>query len=366
MLIRVCVLITARISQLEAAICDRCILIPLSQPINVVHFSFLEDRHPSVYEQPSTHSCERVTFQSSPVVSEGWSTLAAVEMMHLLLTSCPIQRVLVDALYRCGITESMLSMYVFALGQHQRHPSTISDNAAAAMSGQLFSRLEQYSLSILKQEGQRATGLLLKIVLGSNNMWHYRSTAGGLVEIRRGKEGKSISLSIGTAHGHQDIDSIGGDDDLNRTIALAEMLEAQSDDDERFCLSSAMMKLRAVAETVKALEEVYQSCQLERIGSLLLDGCPRPQASKDGFECIGAQLFLELLHNYLLGGHQSMLEMITSGDPVNLTGGPPNRPESSESQSRRPLYGVLAVYFQSLLPLPVLLRDGNKLCLLCC
>jgi len=355
MLIRVCVLITARIAQLEATICDRCILIPLSEPINVVHLSFLashEDRRPSIYEQPPTHACERVTFQSSPVVSEGWSMLAAVEMMHLLLTSCPIQRGLVDALHRCGITESMLSLYVFAL-----EPSTLSGNGTAAMSGQLFSRLEQYSLSILQQEGQRAAGLLLKIVLGSNNTWHYTSTAGGLVEIRRGKEGKNIKLPLGRTHGHRDIDS-SGDDDLDRTIALAEMLDAQSDDtDDRLCLSSAMMKLRAVARTVEAIEEVYQSCQLGRIGSLLLDGCPRPQASKGGFECIGAQLFLELLHIYLLG--QSLRDMASVGPP-NLTGEPPNRRDRSGSQSRRPLHGVLAVYFQSLLPLPVLLRDGKE------
>lgn len=379
MLIRVCVLITARIAQLEAAICDRCILIPLSQPINVVHFSFLasslDSRHPSIYEQQqhsihSQPSCVRVTFLSSPVVSEGWSTLAAVEMMHLLLTSCPIQRVLVDALHRCGITESMLSLYVFALGEQHHHqplnPSTLlSGNATASMSGQLFSRLEQFSLSILKQEeGQRAAGLLLKIVLGSNSTWHYARTAGGLVEIRRGEEAKSISLSLGRAKGHRDINDSSGDDDLNRTIALAEMLEAQSDGngDDRFCLSSAMMKLRAVARTVEAMEEVYQSCQLGRIDSLpLLDGCPRPQASKGGgSECIGAQLFLELLHSYLLGDHQSLRDMMSSGDPHDLTDGPPHRSDRSESQLLRPLHGVLAVYFQSLLPLPVLLRDGNK------
>jgi len=358
MLIRVCILIVARIAQLEPAICDRCILIPLSQPINIrVLFSGLElgGRSPSIYEQhPSrSPSYERVTFQSSLVVSEGWCTHAAVEMMHLLLTSCPINRALVDALHRCGINESMLSLYMFAFGQRHLQPSNLSLNAAAPLSGQLFSRLEQFSLSVLKQEGQRAARLLLKVVIGgSNDTWHYKTAADGLIEIRRGKEGKIIQLPLGDPHGDRADDSR-GDDDLNRTLALAEVLEAQSDG--HFCLSLATTKLRVVARIVEVFEEEYQSYIVGLIGSQL-DGCPHPQVSPGGFECIGAQLFLELLHIYLLG--QSMGEM--NLDPTTLTALQVSPQGSPGSQSLRALHGVLVVYFQSLLPLSVLLRDGNK------
>ena len=102
-----------------------------------MNISFIYDKYLSNHQLKSKHkddihittissSSSSSSSSSNPsmITIEDATIQASIELLHSILTICPIQQAIIDVLDRCRVSYSMLSIYCFAL----MHKKNLEDN----------------------------------------------------------------------------------------------------------------------------------------------------------------------------------------------------------------------------------------------
>lgn len=202
-LMRVCVLMVVRLAIVSPALCRAELLTPLAAPLLAVlaPSAVVDDdeevgevdipiRTESVYEKyvyPSSgirggsgSGSGGVTRVRNPaVLVDAPSLQSSVELLHLLLTLCPLHKALAGLLYALRVDVAMLRLYARLLPPARRQ----------SVDAQLFDTVESFCVNFTRFGGAKLAPRLQVFLVDSTTQvsqsgWDFSLTTQGLVEIR--------------------------------------------------------------------------------------------------------------------------------------------------------------------------------------
>jgi hypothetical protein len=400
-LLRVCALIVTRLAIVRPALCDAVLLLPLAAPLlsvlapanttddsgSVATATILPVETAVSYTRPAyvydkyleqaaagnannAAPMETITIGTrDDVVTSPACLTASVELLHALLTLCPVHSALLNALHRCGVAHAMLRLYA-----HVCDTTTTEE----------FRRtVEEWCVIYLRHYGTRALPLLMELLCspGRAAINGFHTNAAGEVEVRRVTAQStappeltvhSIVQQVAVKETHHGADTEG--DALMAALTrghslVAPILKLLNILDEGYMKRQAY-ELERQATTAAGVKASHASAastsssSRNKAGTVTggttvnnvtaTGGTTTPLQAYKGYEFIVSELFLRCLSGFLQLPHETV-HTKGSGNPDVVQGTAMDTVSPAQ-------YGLVMLQLQEGLPSTALLRDGKCAC----
>lgn len=417
---RVCVLMVQRLAVVCPAICAADLIVPLAAPLLSVpptkvrnNAGGIDDSDDEIVDIPirceyvyekylhgnASDKGKEVVWIRDPVVSaDALCVQSCTEMLHLLLTLCPLHRSLVRILCSLQVDTAMLHLYSTIL------PLKAAENSCPKVDAQLFDTVESFCVNLFRFVGAKMVFRVEHFLYAhTKDMFvnTFSITQQGLVEVRtlesmvaRDKNKGEIVSSLAQIVSHAKGGNMSGD--YENRVQPSEVTNSGTSLLE-VTLSALQDRLKAVVALLLLFEDsiAARAAQMDvatPATATSTDSVPSSSASKlhttsytsttGTYEYLASELFLRSLAGFLLlsvpnstasGEVDSSINSHTdssvpSGD--NIRSGKADNADSAAvattSDSDAPkvdaaLYGAVVLALQEQLPFPALLRDGLQI-----
>lgn len=373
-LMRVCVLMVMRLAIVAPQLCHAEIIQPLAAPLLSVFACSADDdaseadvpiRTAYVYENylhagagSDGPGNEITRVRDSAVLCDSLSLQSSVELLHLLVTLCPMHAALARALCLHDVDTAMLHLYSLAL------------SARAAVSPQLFESVESFLVNLFKFGGSKMVARVERFVYDTGvgrSAWAFSVTKQGLVEVRMASEPVPSVSSMS-----QVLMAVKGDDREDEGKRPNAEIEV--------ALQTVMSRLGAVTSLLLIFEESFTArhSQMDVTGAAepsmdppssssgkkaapaSEEGASGQSGQSGGSEYLGSELFLRSLSSFLrltpaqtgASASRGVVDKSGAGEVSEAL-------EKNAWQSPDPaLSGAVVLELQEKLPFVALLRDG--------
>lgn len=376
---RVCVLMVMRLAIVSPQLCHTELIQPLAAPLLAVFACSADDdaseadvpiRTAFVFEKylhggsnvgGTSGSKEVIKVRDPAVLSDALSLQSSVELLHLLVTLCPMHAALARVLCQLDVDTAMLHLYSHLL------------SARSAASPQLFETVESFLVNLYKFGGSKMVSRAEHFLFDrlSRPAWVFHVTKQGLVEVRMAP-GPAASVSSLS----QVLLAVKGDDGEN-------VKEKKVNTDVEVALQTVKSRFVAVTSLLTIFEEsiAARAAQMDVTGPIADSTTPSSSSSSaasgkkasttsgssegqsGGWEYLGSELFLRSLAGFLrLPMRTVHVEGSSSSGAAGKRGSDVDGQESEKkSVTQSPdaaLCGVVVLELQDKLPFVALLRDG--------
>lgn len=381
-LLRVCVLIITRLCIVAPELCATTVLGPLFAPILSVPVDSVDstagDSVYGNYLHPTNNNSlsEQAQIRNPAVVFDALTVQAAVELLHTLLTICPLNRALLDCLATQGVDTALLRLYGALMQQTSGDGSTtsilttVSTNTGITRTSvkvdiKLFSTVESSCIVWFQYTGVKGLATMerqLFVTSGSLSATAFQITTEGLVEVRRVARARSDSDLRMKSNVTDNSDAGGSGADLLRlyntlppVVHLLKKLEEAynkklAHQKEKLALQSSSASVSTSGAANTATPSSSSGSSSNGKVTAITDNC--------GYEYIASELFLRCLAGFL-----RLPSSDVGMDDENISGtsdAGASAECNTESTSSPAQYGVVIMLLQEQLPLPMLLRDGER------
>ena len=402
-LMRVCVLMVQRLAVVCPAICSSELLAPLAAPLlsvlpvnksttdSINNSGDIDDsddeivdipiRSAFVYEKylyssstgttgaagSSTMKQEAVRIKDPAVRSDALCLQSCVEMLHLLLTLCPLHRSLVQILCTLQVDITMLQLYATIL------PYKSTESLRGKVDAQFFDTVESFCVNFVKFVGTKMVFrvehfLYTSLYNAATHRESFNITSQGLVEVRTMKTIGQNTISAGPVSSISDsnerLENLGGS---NSELEVA--------------LNALQERLKAIVALLLVFEEsiTARAAQMDvTTTSASSRGANNRQTNTNNnkditsatntYEYLASELFLRSLAGFLhlpVPAVTSDTDNSNSSDPTNEMNSANDSNAKSAlvtSPSVDPaFYGAVVLALQEQLPFSALLRDGLQI-----
>jgi hypothetical protein len=414
-LLRVCALIVTRLAIVRPFLCETVLLQPLAAPllsvlapdnttddsgsvaaaigvtIEPVETAVSYTRPTYVYDKYLEQAAAGNGHNAAPmetidirtggeVVTSAACLTASVELLHALLTLCPVHSALLNALQSCGVAHAMLRLYA-----HVYEHNTTEE----------FRRtVEEWCVIYLRHYGTRALPLLMELLCspGRAGINGFDANAVGEVEVRR-------ATAQGIAAPELTVHSIVHQRAVKEPLHGADT-EAEPNGALMAALISSHNTVAPILKLLNILDEGYmkrQAYELERQATTAVkanatttsssssssrnkagivtggsvnnatatSGTAQPQQAYKGYEYIASELFLRCLSGFLRLPQDTVdATPVDTNTAAHTKGvGTTSAVDGALTDTVSPAqYGLVMLQLQEGLPSTALLRDGKCAC----
>jgi hypothetical protein len=283
-----------------------------------------------------------------------------VELLHLMLTLCPLHKAIVQVLCQLNIDTVMLQLYAFLLPSEQR----------AKVNTQFFDTVESFCVNYFRFGGVTLLPRLIHFLTASTGGGYshgFRITLDGQVEVRAQAASAGLTTAVPApttslsqllqavklADGEVGAPGVGdGDGDAGDVQKLLHLLTPRTEAVVSL-LHIFEEKIAAKATSVEVVVPTVRAPSLPTRSSS--SGPTVSDAQSDGYEFLASELFLHYLSIFL----HLPPEKVKAPARLDSTAAAAFADEDEESVYTAALGGSVMLALQEKLPLAALLRDGN-------
>ena len=400
---RVCVLMVQRLAVVCPTICSAELLAPLAAPLLSVlpanksttdtfnNNGDIDDSDDEIVDIPirsafvyekylyssstgtagaangGTMKQEVVRIKDPAVRADALCLQSCVEMLHLLLTLCPLHRSLVQILCTLQVDIAILQLYATIL------PYKSSEPVRGKVDAQFFDTVESFCVNFVKFVGTKMVFrvehfLYTNLYSAATNRESFNITSQGLVEVRTMKTIGQNTISAGPVSSISDsnerLENLGGS---NSELEVA--------------LNALQERLKAIVALLLVFEEsiTARAAQMDVTSSAPSSGANYKQpntnnntdiaAAPNTYEYLASELFLRSLAGFL---HLQVPTLTSDTDNSLNNNDPTNKTNSANDPSAKSalvtsssvdpaFYGAVVLALQEQLPFSALLRDGLQI-----
>ena len=409
-LMRVCVLMVQRLSVVCPAICSSELLAPLAAPLlcvlptnksttgTVNNSGGIDDSDDEIVDIPirsayvyekylyssstgttggNTMKQETVRIKDPTVRADALCLQSCIEMLHLLLTLCPLHRSLVQILCTLQVDMAMLQLYTTIL------PYKSTESVRGKVDAQFFDTVESFCVNFVKFVGAKMVFrvehfLYTNLYNAATHRESFNVTSPGLVEVRTMKTNGQNTISAGPVSSVSNV--LGHVKALNSSERLENL--GGSNSELEMALNALQERLRAIVALLLVFEEsiTARAAQMDvTTTSAPSRGANIKQpnannntdiaAAPNTYEYLASELFLRSLAGFL---HLQVPPLTSDTDNSQNNSDPTNKMNSANDQNAKSAlvispsvdpayYGAVVLALQEQLPFSALLRDGLQI-----